>query len=397
VSGDFSTSKIKKQLFWEKAKTRKVFDKEVLMVPIWYENKHRMGRQAIRQLWIYKNEAKVYEAQVVELLATPQYMKTHAFINFKDFTGSVTIHHWHKGFLGGYQIESGERIGNIVDYSIGNKKKASSNHSRTTDCGYTTNETYWEPQCNCYGVIVNYVYVDCSFTYFYGSGGYDYYAWVDYNYSCESLGTCTPPTTYPEPEPQPEPTWLGKDSGYPDQWWLDDAWLDANFRTDPYDQFKKLTKAEKELVKQYPDLAYQISQNRAVAEQATIAKFGSNGLNDKSDAFRHAYFQAINTVSVDKIFAKDFSDAHESETPLAWSLEKQMDLFNNSVGIRYGDALNNFSPQDLINTIYSVLENGELRYLSPIDYSDSCFFGCSANPIGTHGITPSTSLIPSNR
>ncbi len=203
---ELNTATIKKELFWDKAEVHKILDKDIVIVPVWYENKYRMGKQAIRQIWIYKNETKEFESKVIELLATPQYMKAHATIKYKDFTGSITIHDWHKGFQGGYQIENGKKIGNVIDYGIGNKKNVgiSNTVTRTTaDCGYQTTQSYYEPQCNCVGFQVTWKFVDCGFTNYFGLGGYDYFSWVESNYACESFGTCQNHDTnyYPEPDP----------------------------------------------------------------------------------------------------------------------------------------------------------------------------------------------------
>ena len=54
--------------------------------------------------------------------------------------------------------------------------------------------------------------------------------------------------------------------------------------------------------------------------------------NDKSDAFRHSYYNVINVKVVGIARAKEFSDANESEVPTSLIKEKEMDLFNNNVG-----------------------------------------------------------------
>jgi len=204
IGGNISTSTIKKQLFWEKAIVKRIFDKDVLTIPVWNEKNYRMGKQAIRQLWIYKNNQKQFEARIVELLATREYLNTHTEIKYKDFSGSVTFHDWHTGFRSGYQMENGKKIGNIIEYSIGNKSTRSNSGRVDSYCGgYYNNRTYYEPLCSCLGVIVNYVPIDCSFQPI--SEPYNYAAWVDYNYGCEVTQTCTAPNSdwYFEPEPEP--------------------------------------------------------------------------------------------------------------------------------------------------------------------------------------------------
>jgi len=137
--------------------------------------------------------------------------------------------------------------------------------------------------------------------------------------------------------------------------------------------------------------------NKSIAENQTISKMGNNGLNDKSDAFRHCFFQAINTMSLGASITKQFADAHESEVPSQLQKEKDMDLYNNGVGISYGQSLSFWtSVSELANDVYDKVTNGELRYLKPIDYSDPNFWGTGPNN-ATHGITSSTSLTPTNQ
>ena len=120
----------------------------------------------------------------------------------------------------------------------------------------------------------------------------------------------------------------GKEDGWPWRWWKNDIWLDNPFNItfdldkDQNDQYERLNEAEKALVKKYPIEAYLISKNRVVAENETISIFGLNGLNDRSDAFRHAFFNAMNSRDCGDdpmtfaSISKMFSDAHESDVPI---------------------------------------------------------------------------------
>ncbi len=78
-----------------------------------------------------------------------------------------------------------------------------------------------------------------------------------------------------------------------------------------------------------------------------------------------------------------------------------MDLFNNSVGITYGQSLGFWtSVSALADGVYDKVTNGELLYLKPIDLSDPNFWGTGglSNPnTATHGITSSTALTPTNQ
>jgi hypothetical protein len=192
----------------------------------------------------------------------------------------------------------------------------------------------------------------------------------------------------------------GKDQGFPYLWWEDELWLDNNFKlnVDP-DQYSKLTAQEKMLVRIFPASAYRISLNISKANQETIARFGVNGLNDKSDAFRHAYFQAINCLVVLPAKVQLFADAHESEVPFILSLEKEMDLFNNSVGIAIGSSMIPFlgSNTSASSKVWDAKENGELKYLAPLNLTLSPPWNANCGNCG-NGIVPGvTHLVPSNQ
>lgn len=65
--------------------------------------------------------------------------------------------------------------------------------------------------------------------------------------------------------------------------------------------------------------------------QTTIEKYGINGYQDDSDAFRHIYLTCVLYDRISRSFAIDLMTAHESET--ADGIDKQMDLHNNSRGV----------------------------------------------------------------
>jgi hypothetical protein len=183
--------------------------------------------------------------------------------------------------------------------------------------------------------------------------------------------------------------WPGSELGYPNNWWLDDQWLDENFSLDTDGIYSRLTTAEKTLIALYSEQAYKISLNKNIAEQETIKQFGRNGLNDKSDAFRHCYFQAINTNVVGWEMTKLFSDAHESETPKQLTIEREMDLFNNQIGIDI--SIRNKRNATSLQVMDALL-NGKLKYLTPLDFDQSPRW-----PQGLDGIISSTQLVFTNQ
>lgn len=203
----------------------------------------------------------------------------------------------------------------------------------------------------------------------------------------------------------------GNSDGLPFNWWNDDSYLDTYFSLDPYDQFKKLTKAEKLLTTLFPGVAFVINQNKNTALNITQSSFPNfYQLNDKADAFRHAFFNAINAQAsvfllggTGLIITLMFGKAHESEVPPNLILEKEMDLFNNYKGIFDSNFDLADSHATIKDKIMALLNNGVLRYLSPIDYSqmgNSAFWDNPNTPVegdGHHGILGSTLLIPTNQ
>ena len=141
--------------------------------------------------------------------------------------------------------------------------------------------------------------------------------------------------------------------------------------------FWDLTSEEKTLCSLYPKIALKILPNKKIAEQKTKNIMGHSGHNDKSDAFRHAYFNALNALYAGRYYANLFGEAHETNTPLNKALEKQMDLFNNSVGQYYGENVSPLNPDTspLEVKIKRALDNGELRYLKPLDQNNEIIPG----------------------
>jgi len=202
-----------------------------------------------------------------------------------------------------------------------------------------------------------------------------------------------------------------KDLGYPFGWWTDYDWIEENFT---FVDDEDLTWEEVWLIAQYPFAARKIKNNAAIASIETVYRFPtSSGLNDKADAFRHAFWLALNKKSLplpQGDLVKRFSDAHESEVPPQLSKEKAMDLFNNNVGMNL--VTTGLTTTQIADAVLNLLLNGGLVYLSPIwppmytssgvlinPSGDPDFFGTNGtnNPAtATHGITAATQLVPTN-
>jgi len=161
-------------------------------------------------------------------------------------------------------------------------------------------------------------------------------------------------------------------------WWEDEVWLKENFKIfDDNENFSDLSYAERQFIKNHPIAAWKFRSNAQTSKNATWERFPdiktpqnpNPYLNTKADAFRHAYWMALNTISESESLAREYGIAHESETPTLLYQEKDMDLFNNEVGIEIGKAYTDLS--SLADYIYGKILEGKMKYLYPLDYNQS--------------------------
>jgi hypothetical protein len=203
-------------------------------------------------------------------------------------------------------------------------------------------------------------------------------------------------------------------------WFEDVQWLGnaSNFSLGmtASGQWDQLTPEEKNLIVLYPFEAFQIKQNVPNALARALAEVSPNstdhiGHQDKIDAFRHAYFQAINVRDVtdrwiipyvviesDVSIVTKFANAHESMSPQQLIKEKQMDVFNNTVGINYGATTLPIIDTDnsVAAEILTKLNNGQLVYLKPLDHN-LWEFNQPFHSTCVHGISSNTQTIPTNQ
>lgn len=128
---------------------------------------------------------------------------------------------------------------------------------------------------------------------------------------------------------------------------------------------------EKELIRQNPLAAFDVYLNAQTAKASTDSKFEGQNLDfhlDCVDAYRHAYWNALNTISLGRELAAEFGDAHECNGSIN---DAKMDYFNNEIGRRIGSLWNEAPNAALEDNICSHLEQGLLRVLENEDDTDS--------------------------
>ena len=120
------------------------------------------------------------------------------------------------------------------------------------------------------------------------------------------------------------------------------------------------TDGEKEFLHHHPVDAIQIAWNKEKAFDETVRRFGHNGHNDASDAFRHCFWSALLMRDIGEADAREFTTLHES-SPLNPPNEKAMDLHNNSVGIELGKS--GGSDTVLSDKSFAALQAGRLMVI----------------------------------
>jgi|GEM_PF-3556858 len=126
------------------------------------------------------------------------------------------------------------------------------------------------------------------------------------------------------------------------------------------DKTGKATKTEWLISIKHPIAAIKVKNNSEIASIETQRRFPKGGHNDKADAFRHAYWNALNTRDVGKIIAKKFADAHEEfdDNPNA---EKEMDLNNNEKGREISEANPDLNDDEMADEVMEASNNNELQ------------------------------------
>lgn len=134
---------------------------------------------------------------------------------------------------------------------------------------------------------------------------------------------------------------------------------------DPLYELCALNEQELNLVLRFPFDAIKIRDNAKFVMEVVNSIFQINGHNDVSDAFRHCYFAALNSLTCGTVIATYFGDAHEAE-PNQPKIEKTMDLYNNNVGydiIKNDKDTKLVTKENLAGYVLDALDKGKLKYI----------------------------------
>lgn len=170
----------------------------------------------------------------------------------------------------------------------------------------------------------------------------------------------------------------GKNKGMPFEWWKDISYIEENMKIPseiPTEPAGSPNLKEIFWFRLFPRQAVLHIENAVTASGKASELVQNSTLtqihNGKGDAFRHAYWNALDTAEFGGSLTKIFTEAHE------WNsgnhpLETQMDLFNNLIGIEIGKLFSFWTGDEAIsNKVLEYMSTGKLKYLVPLGPGDT--------------------------
>ena len=95
------------------------------------------------------------------------------------------------------------------------------------------------------------------------------------------------------------------------------------------------------------------------AERETERRFGYNGRNDETDAFRHCMRSGLISKRISHSEAIKFTTMHEMQDVNDFA-EKSMDLHSNKIGAEIGQNVG--SERSIADECYKALQQGKLKF-----------------------------------
>ncbi|WP_430791820.1 DUF6973 domain-containing protein [Actinoplanes sp. G11-F43] len=146
---------------------------------------------------------------------------------------------------------------------------------------------------------------------------------------------------------------------------------------------QEVTPSEARILRGMP-LADQIAFHdiRKTAIDTANAQFPEDIQNGHTDAFRHAYWNALLTAKFGVDFAREMTTAHEA-VPDHTAADEAMDLHNNEVGRQIAVANRGASPEELAVLIREAVDSGRTVVVDKagdLAYSDQVARGDTGDP-----------------
>lgn len=123
--------------------------------------------------------------------------------------------------------------------------------------------------------------------------------------------------------------------------------------------YSRLNEEERKYVLMNPVRSFVIKECQDDAERETERRFGYNGRNDETDAFRHCMWSGLISKRISHSEALKFTTMHEMQDGNDF-VEKSMDLHNNKVGAEIGQNVG--SERSIADECYKALQQGKLKF-----------------------------------
>lgn len=130
-------------------------------------------------------------------------------------------------------------------------------------------------------------------------------------------------------------------------------------------------------------LSYLLNAKNAISKSQEL--YPDTLHNGIGDAFRHAYWNALNVIDLGLVITQQLTTAHEDRLPsyAFGNMETQMDLFNNEIGRNIGLQIGDGSFMSVEDAVVQAVNNGNLRHLNNLNQSNQA--------------TANSQLIPTNQ
>ncbi len=332
-----------KEINWDKSLVKKAGEEDYIIVPICYKNKITTGEKVkglyeYYDLSIYSSSylllknGKEKKALLINYIADKEYFRENDFtIDGDFFSGKMYIKTWNEEFLYGYVIEKGKIKSNIFP-----EGEPANKNARLSGCT-TISIAYWSVACTPgYGCgEPQYMYTSYTSVCDYGTE----YNPDAINWSLVPFGgqTYNPSATLNTPEAQAYIGGLANEN-------------------------------EKHYYQTHPWLIPPAIVNKYSANSIQIGFFNLDIDGCNGNAFKHAMWSGLNTLTWDSGTARFMGSIHESHIP-NYDLSKQMDLYNNELGISIAESIKAQvqDPKDqVIELKWAILDAIELNHAGKI-------------------------------
>jgi hypothetical protein len=128
-----------------------------------------------------------------------------------------------------------------------------------------------------------------------------------------------------------------------------------------------LTDAERVLVSANPKDSLKVFLDKQKAEDICSDMYGTNDINDESDACRHFFWSNYLVESIGLVKAQKYLSAHE-ENSLQESADKEMDLLNNKLSLKKAQKLlelKKLNDAEIMKSYLKTIKTKELVIISP--------------------------------